>query len=645
MNIEAKIHSLDKDEFFGIGSKNIFVIPKYQRPYIWKDEQCETLFSDVTGHSEGYFLGSMLCVPIENYEHHNKEKNKNFVGLEVVDGQQRLTTICIFLLAIHHVLKEYEESGVSLPNDFSKEFSRHLIVSGGNLVVGDVIFFSRIFPQTNNNNRQQYLHLLEEEFGLSFNEQKSINPDKFVYSAFETFKKCLTEYVEEQKTLANKRNAILKIYQKLIQVKMVRIIAQNHSEAYALFEALNNRGVPLVMRDLLKNQILAKLSEQIKGKPDKENLMKRYLTCWDKDIIGKIPKDNKNQIPRMEQERFFRQIYNAYRKKWLMNYPELGEKLNPAEHSNLLKVYEEIIKYPKVDIIKFLDDLSEAAKFYSQVHATNEGIFDEGTNRSFEDLRQIKGGTSGTLLIYLMLNQKEFEINGVRFINICDLLEKFFVRRSFTGVPSSSSMEDIFIGLIDMIAEKNGKNIEEILLEQLKAVSADDKIFERELHGDVYSGKPSLDYRILFVLGKIANRYIAPKHHEKFGDKKEKWSIEHIMPQTLHSNKIKQEDPFPNYWIDLLGNGDENKAKSAQKNYLHKLGNLTLTKYNSKMSNCSFPYKKEIKENGVHVGLALLKDDNGLNSDVYNQKDWSPTQIENRTNRLIELLLKDIFKW
>lgn len=639
MNIEAKIHSLDKDEFFGIGSKNIFVIPKYQRPYTWGDEQCETLFNDVTGHSEGYFLGSMLCVPIENYEHNNKAQNKNFVGLEVVDGQQRLTTICIFLVAIHNVLKEYEKSGVSLPNDFSKNFSRYLIVSGSDLVIGDVIVFSRIFPQTNNNNRQQYLHLLQAEFNVSFGVPKDIKIDKSIHGAFETFKKCLKEYVEPQKTLEDKRDAVLKIYQKLIQVKMVRIIAQNHSDAYALFEALNDRGVPLVMCDLLKNQILSKLSAQIKNEENKKKLMNNYLECWNERIIGKILKNNNT-----EQERFFRQIYNAYRKKWLADYPALGEKLKPAEHSNLLNVYEEIIKYPEVDIRKFLDDLSEAAKFYSQIHVKNEEIFDDVANRSFEDLRQIKGGTSGTLLIYLMLNREKFALGNAEFIKICTVLEKFFVRRSFTGKPASSSMDDIFIELIDAVEKNNGKNIEKILLEQLKAVSADDEDFERELRRDVYSGKPGLDYRTRFVLGKIANKHIDPKEPKNFWSKKEKWQIEHIMPQKLNPSKIKQ-DPSPNYWIDLLGNGDKNKAESVQKDYLHKLGNLTLTKYNSKMSNCSFPYKKEIKENGVRVGLALFKDDGGLNSDVYYQEDWTPIQIENRTNRLIKEILKEIFNW
>ena len=642
MNIEAKIHSLDKDEFFGIGSKNIFVIPKYQRPYTWKDKQCETLFYDVTGHSEGYFLGSMLCVPIENYKHHHKEQNKNFVGLEVVDGQQRLTTICIFLLAIHNVLKEYENSGVSLPNDFSKNFSRHLIVSGSDLVIGDVIVFSRIFPQTNNNNRQQYLHLPQTEFDVPFGIPKDIKNDKDIHGAFETFKKCLKEYVEPQKTLEDKRDAVLKIYQKLIQVKMVRIIAQNHSDAYALFEALNDRGVPLVMCDLLKNQILSKLSAQIKNEKNKKETMDIYLKCWNERIIGKILKNNNT-----EQERFFRQIYNAYRKKWLADYPALGEKLKPAEHSNLLNVYEEIIKYPEVDIRKFLDDLSEAAKFYSQIHVKNEEIFDDAANRSFEDLRQIKGGTSGTLLIYLMLNREKFALGNAEFIKICTVLEKFFVRRSFTGKPASSSMDDTFIDLIDAVEENNGKNIEKILLEQLKAVSANDEDFERELRRDVYSGKPGLDYRTLFVLGKIANRYIATKHQENFWSKKEKWQIEHIMPQNLNPSKIKQDTSPNNYWIDLLGNGDETKAESVQKDYLHKLGNLTLTKYNSKMSNCPFPYKKEIKENDVHVGLALFKDDGGLNSDVYNQENWTPTQIKKRTNRLITEILEDekLFKW
>lgn len=637
INITPTVSDIDSGEFFMSGSKNIFEIPKYQRAYTWKKDQWQQLFDDIVDNRAGYFLGSMLCVKIED------DKN-NFDKFEVVDGQQRLTTISLFLLAIHNVFKDYLPEG----HMRFEEIKGYLTVKVSTLTEEPIIF-SRIVPQVNEDNRQNYLKLLASELDLDIATDTKKKTSS-ILSAFKFFKEHLNEYLESFATDAEKSVAVDKILKKLLAARMVRIEVDNYADAYVLFEALNNRGVQLALRDLLKNQLLAGLSAELSTVSHLPDTMNTYLKLWNNDITGKISADGNKKINRRDEERFFRQIYNAYFRTWIKKYPHLSKSLTVAERSNLLKMYETLINDKTVKISDFMKDLAEAAKFYSQVHIKDEKIFDDKTDTAFADVRHIEGGISGTLLIYLMKNQVDLQLTPENFRNICDTLVKFFVRRSFTNKPRTSSLDGIFSDFIKDVEEKNlcGCDIENNLRETLKAalikVNSTDEDFEKALKGNVYEGKPQSDYKTKFILGKIAADKLDVQARKTFVKelwaKKTKYSIEHIMPQTLYSaNRNKSADP--DYWIRLLGDD----AEKLHEQNVHKLGNLTLTQYNSEMSNKSFPEKKFHEDkNGNLNGLALLKENGGLNGYVYDQTDWTPENIQQRTNDLVEKILK-MFEW
>ena len=77
-----------------------YTIPKYQREYTWSYREWEALYDDISENNDEYFIGSIICIPlgyaINPY-------------LEVIDGQQRLTTISLFLTAIYTRLKEHKD--------------------------------------------------------------------------------------------------------------------------------------------------------------------------------------------------------------------------------------------------------------------------------------------------------------------------------------------------------------------------------------------------------------------------------------------------------------------------------------------------------------------------------------------------------
>ena len=98
MNINnINVNKYPVSQVFDPDSKVIFEIPKYQREYTWGSREWEALFDDLTENDDGYFLGSIICI-------NSATDTINAPKFEVVDGQQRLTTLSLFLAALYTTL-------------------------------------------------------------------------------------------------------------------------------------------------------------------------------------------------------------------------------------------------------------------------------------------------------------------------------------------------------------------------------------------------------------------------------------------------------------------------------------------------------------------------------------------------------------
>ena len=106
------------------------------------------------------------------------------------------------------------------------------------------------------------------------------------------------------------------------------------------------------------------------------------------------------------------------------------------------------------------------------------------------------------------------------------------------------------------------------------------------------------------------------------------WSIEHIFPQGPN---------IPDAWVEMIANGDRSKAKEYQSLYVHTFGNLTITGYNSTLSNKAFSEKKERKDaNGQYIGY---RNGLNLNNDVCDKEEWTVEIIRARTDHMVGEIL------
>lgn len=242
-----------------------FTIPDYQRPYSWAQENADALFNDLLEFMRSfplddgeeqpfYFLGSILLI---------KEEHKPLS--DIVDGQQRLTTLTILLAAIRALIEDDEETVESITDLLeTKKNKLKKIECGYRLALRkrDEEFFKTYIQKQGGLNELIELKTQLEE------SQASIQANA----------KRLTELLQAELPSDKEKGEFAEFI--IDRCCMVVISAEDIDSAYRIFSVLNNRGVPLSVADIMKSRIIGEL-------PDKDK--NTHTTKWEEmeSLIGK----------------------------------------------------------------------------------------------------------------------------------------------------------------------------------------------------------------------------------------------------------------------------------------------------------------------------------------------------------------------
>jgi len=581
------VNNYPVSQLFDIEAGVVYAIPRYQREYTWGKNQWENLFDDVLENDPGYFLGSIICI--------NQSTDALSVQkLELVDGQQRLTTLSLLFASVYHALKSHEtdlddEQRVELIN-----LKRKLVLKKGD----DQI---RLIPQIQNNNNPDYRAVLAEIGVISECDVPAYAGNRKIFRAYRYFQDRIDEMANSR---SNRLGAIMEFLDKVNHACLVKIEVASHADAYTLFESLNNRGMPLTAIDLIKNKLLARLESIEPGKVD------HYFGHWNR-LLGYLGDDY------AIQERFFRQYYNAFK-----DQIKAVHQVPVATRSNLIQIYEKLINHDAKDC---LQKISVAGRLYSLILSRNQDDTLNGLEKPIKDLERIQGAPSYLLMLYLLVRKDELELTNAHLTSIVELLVRFFVRRNLTDTPPTRDLTRLFMTVIDKISGLRADAILQSIEQQLVAVSATDEAFERKLNGPIYEENSGVTRFILCALAEQAMTKESWVDLWRFENKQFVWTIEHIFPQG---------ENIPQSWITMIADGDEIKAKEIQQTHVHKLGNLTISGFNSALGNKSFEDKRDrVDRQGRAVGY---KNGLKLNEDLATAEGWSVDQIDSRTDKLVQ---------
>ena len=531
-----------------------YIIPVYQRIYSWEIEECKRLWFDIVDmqkkNKNGHFVGSIVSIT-EN------DSPSDMSKFTIIDGQQRITTLMLLLLALRdYAFIHREEKSINwkkINNSFLKN------------------------PDEDDDS--QYKLLLTEtdkDILISLIEKRPI--DENLNS------RLISNYNYFFSNIKNMDLSLQDIYEAIGKLQIVNInLDRTSDEPQVIFESLNSTGKELSESDLIRNFVLMGLDNK-----------------QQKDIYKNIWRPMEQLFRYEKQTLLMDRFFRDYLTMKLSRIPKLD------------KIYEEFKMYINNCEFSTLEDLCKDLYMYARYY-TNM-IFEQGTNKNLINLyKEIKYLKMEVAFPFLLKIHYDFErnlINEDELVSIIKLCISYVFRRNICDIPTNS-LNKTFATL------KNEINVDDYI-NSIKAffiLKDDYKIFPNdEKFSSALKVKDIYHMRIRnYILSSLEN------FNNKAPINIENYTIEHIMPQTKN---------LSNVWKKELGKNYE----TVQKKYLHTIGNLTLTAYNSEMSNKSFSEKMEM--NGGFKESALR-----LNSYVVKQNEWNEKIIKERASILVEKAL------
>jgi uncharacterized protein with ParB-like and HNH nuclease domain/predicted transport protein len=351
-----------------------------------------------------------------------------------------------------------------------------------------------------------------------------------------------------------------------------------------IFESLNSTGLDLSQADLIRNYVLMgqelALQTELYEKywyPMESNYGNDYVTTFNSFMRDYLSVKT-GQIPRIDR------VYGAFK-----NYVEADKT--------------------GISITDAVKDIYKFSEYYVNMVLTKEP--DKDLNKAFRSIAKLKVDVSYPFLLPVYQDYATGRITKEEFLSVISYVENYVFRRAICGIPTNS-LNKTFATLYKSFNKANyveGLEAAFQLLDGYKRFP-DDREFEKEIMvKDLYNFR-SRNY----LLSKLENL-----NRKEFVNIDE-YTIEHVLPQNPNLSPA---------WQAMLG---EN-WKKIQDSYLHTLGNLTLTGYNSELSDRSFAEKKSI-EGGF--------DESPIKLNGYMQKvnEWNEVNIKTRAAQLASLAVQ-----
>ena len=519
------------DAFF-TGPKTLFLIPLYQRKYAWKRKHCERLFTDLikvsSEHRKSHFFGSIVSIKASETED----------DLLIIDGQQRITTISLLILAVIKAVKD------------------------GVMECGDCENRDEFIEDTKNMYLRAKLRKVERKIKL-----RPIDKDRIAYDALFTDDQKVPNEAAESGIVMNfqlfydliqqSNITFVELIEAIERLIIIDIRLDSGDNPQMIFESLNSCGKDLEEADKVRNYLLMSLTSE-----QQEDYYRKY---WSK--IEACTDD--------EPTMFIRDFLTV-KTKVISNITELYFDF---------KRFEEGYGQTREDL---LTEMLKYAEFYRQSTKADTGF--PTVDQKLRQLSNLGSTVCMPFYIQFLDYAKENKLGEEEVYAVFDTIENYWARRIICGYPAnvmSRTFAILHSDILRIVKEHERRGVELhagyselmkfILLKKQGTAIFPSDIAVRESFPVRQIYKIPIEYRY-FLFERMENENSKERNEQIVPKMKENViTIEHIMPQTLTPQ-----------WKAELGSEWEEIYNS----YLHTFANLTLTGYNSSYGNHSFHEKK-----------------------------------------------------
>lgn len=399
-----------------------------------------------------------------------------------------------------------------------------------------------------------------------------------IYHNYMLFMQLIQSFLDESTA-----NSVLMINDGIEKLICADIRLDTDDNAQEIFERINSTGIKLGLADLIRNYILMTDTDQ-------ERLYEEYWLVV------------QNLLPDKLLDNFFIDYLNMKSDGFV-------------KESEAYKSFKQVYLEGKYDNEKMLQEILHYAKQYCAFCYGSSG-FDAEVNKALAGLRKLKQTTVYLFLFRVFDDYENGIITQNELARVLKMLLSYSIRRLVCEI-GSNSLRGLYKTLYGRVFEqKENKNtyydsLVSFFLQQTSknTIPSDNEFVTALQEKNLYSKNALCKY----LLCAIENQGKETLDTENL-------SIEHIMPQNKNLSMS---------WQKMLG---EN-WQSVHEKYLHTLGNLTLTGYNSELGDKPFEKKKEkLEETITHIAV--------LYSDVKDKSEWNSVNMEKRAKRLAEIILK-----
>lgn len=529
--VKYEIDGATVEKLFGPISVR-YEIPRFQRPFSWNNTQITNFITDIVKDENWVAYSKQKAIPAPYFLGAVVLSRTESGAMQVLDGQQRFTTISLLLLALRNKLKKFdvEQQISTLRNCLSStrmmddKPTPKLVLQGDDNAI--------------------YECLLEDK-------TQYYGPDQIrsrLVKAYGSIETQVDEFINDQvKGGLNEKSALLALADKvLVGITFVQIVAPTEGDAFTLFETLNDRGLPLSGADLIKNKMLAKSAG-----PGRKKAFDEIADLWDEMVSAVGDNEAVNYL------RYFWLAFHATKE---------------TTKAGLYNDYNRHIESLDIAALRhFAKDLRDAANVYSSMVAPEDGgagLWGEDVNRALIRLNAYRARTCRPLLLLGAVRNKN------NFAALVQTIESATVRAIVIGEKNPNVLDKAYTDLCISDREASAAPHHEQLFERLNAyVPSDDEFQKKFVESDASSGLSTVWRNILLRL----NEEISGGEAKLYGSRLV--HVEHVLPQTLNPATL-AESKF--------------ESEKHALEFVGKVGNLTLLngKRNSSLSNK--PYSEKV---------------------------------------------------
>lgn len=590
----------EKIQSFLMGSSQ-YHIPFFQRPYVWKIENWQEFIESVIEQTEmvsdsesEHFIGTIIV--------QQKESTKiGAIEYDLVDGQQRLTTICLLLKAIQDLAqKEATKNWIQTLltfTDSEAELCPRIIHSRKDVELFESILFD---ASHNENNWKAFEILPKDQWDDYFN--KTLE-HKTVLGCYLYFRNAVNRYLRSKNIDIDIQDQLIKkiVQTILIKLPVIHMALSKKDDVQEIFDTINSQGVKLTTAELLKNFLFK----------NNEKSIKLYQENW-----YSIFEANEDDIEFWSSDRTSGRMRRSTMELFLYSYLVITKE-STVKLEKLFREYKNLIKQKNQDeLVALIKDLKQHAEVYRQIP---DGIdlralsYGEYKKRFFQIASEFDITTIMPLMLFIMKQVKD----EAELKKILKVLESYIARRTICKM-TTKNYNNLFLSLLVEI-KKWDTITSERFLNKLLSYKEDTNVFpsDEQVRKAIFNKALINKYtrEVLYIISlydlsdpKVDNHVLSL----------DGFSLEHLMPKKWQNN-----------W-DI----PETKELIDQNNYkLLTLGNLALIKgtLNSKLRDAAWSSKRK----DLDTYSTLKRTRECLDKEV-----WDVKQIDERSHNLFEATIK-----